>query len=483
MAREEFGISNSPKKPDERFFTSYFDTSNGFTFVVDGNDPTTSILYLRLYKCANNQIRTYLNNHFNQREIVWRSQKEGRKNIRAFNSNERTKKVRAARKTGKKYATGNARRTSARTRRVADFDGVDGAYGFDTNIGRRRRMQEYANETAGQDETHRRLSLVQKHFHSSLNYSRIDIGGNRWMSRLLDITPETEEYDWFHQPSMSSRSKNNPPAGDKAYFRREGISYDKPCLFTVMRDPISHFLSGYNEIEFRLKTETSVYRKFNCRRKGRRSSSKQCLSFTDIGFDSQSKTAKDRELRETRFSEFVKNLLEGMDNHAIEPDQRDFFSHVYPLTRGLHSLQRFDVLPPADVGFDQWILPSVSNLKDTLPDFLAKRCPDFAANYQRSTGKRGLPDLEIAAVHKSASDPFGTYDAAKTVWKEGGVVARTLCYLHAMDYGCFYGNASHMQSQSHESGRQPAPFLGADHIPSICRHAYSREFFWKRILG
>ena len=34
-------------------------------------------------------------------------------------------------------------------------------------------------------------------------------------------------------------------------------------------------------------------------------------------------------------------------------------------------------------------------------------------------------------------DPYGTYAAAKDVWRRGGTTAKALCALLAMDYACF----------------------------------------------
>ena len=78
--------------------------------------------------------------------------------------------------------------------------------------------------------------------------------------------------------------------------------------------------------------------------------------------------------------------------------------------------------------------------------------------------------MEIEGVHGSSSDPFGTYQSAKDVWKKGGTVARSLCHIHAFDYACFYGTGALTP-------------LEARDIPATCQDVFASDSFRERILG
>jgi hypothetical protein len=52
-------------------------------------------------------------------------------------------------------------------------------------------------------------------------------------------------------------------------------------------------------------------------------------------------------------------------------------------------------------------------------------------------GFRPGQDMKKAVSHGSSKDPYGTYAAAKDVWRRGGNTAKALCALLAMDYACF----------------------------------------------
>ena len=63
-----------------------------------------------------------------------------------------------------------------------------------------------------------------------------------------------------------------------------------------------------------------------------------------------------------------------------------------------------------------------------------------------------FPKPELKGQHMSSKDPWGTCQASKEVWAEGGPVARAMCLLSAPDYACF--------------DRLPAG------IPEFCRTVY-----------
>lgn len=346
MAREEFGLAANITTTKNNFLNEsrFFDDSFGFTLILDKNDPSASLLYARIFKCGNNQIRDYLGKIFK----------------------------------GKK---GDA------------------------------------------------------------SYSFHDFNNNEELRKFL------------------AKEK-----GGDSFFRHRGISYDKPCIFTVIRDPVSHFLSGYNEVDVRIVTGGDV--------PGYIVNDKTLPSYNKIPLkDSDKERAKN--LREIRFETFVRNILEEHDSFI---KWHWFYAHAYPISRILHSLKNLNVLPAMTEASQthantdkKWILPTMANITETVPKFLSENCPRFAANYRDKEQTVGLPSMEKARGHASSSDPTGTYKAAKDVWKRGGSVARSLCHLHAFDYACFYGP---------EYGTS----LGAKDIPTTCRDVFASDFFSGNII-
>jgi hypothetical protein len=163
----------------------------------------------------------------------------------------------------------------------------------------------------------------------------------------------------------------------------------KICLYTAIRDPISHFLSGYNEIEFRRHSNSppNVAHKLNT---------------TDL------------------FEQFVVDLfLNHLDFRKWE------YLHIMPMSRILGGLFDYN-LTLTDY------IPSLTNLTKVWPEFIQKTCPGISPSIKFP--KEGM---RIGGQHESSEDPWGSYQAAKSVWKEQGHIARALCILHAFDYACY----------------------------------------------
>ena len=167
--------------------------------------------------------------------------------------------------------------------------------------------------------------------------------------------------------------------------------YPDPCIYTAIRDPISHFLSGYNEIEWRVK----------------RRASRQKIPLTTA------------DLRRKRFQAFVEDLVLGQ----IPYDYDTVFKHIQSMSRILVFLQNHNATLTG-------VLPQLTNLTSTFPPFLSKTCTNMYP-------AESMPPLHKGGQHSSSNDPLGTYQAAKDVWKEAGPTARALCLLHAFDYACF----------------------------------------------
>jgi hypothetical protein len=187
------------------------------------------------------------------------------------------------------------------------------------------------------------------------------------------------------------------------------------CVVTAVRDPISHFLSGYNEIEYR---KDSI------------SNNTLLPSYYNMPFDSQDQ-------RQDRFAQFVRDIVEGESRALLHLP----FSHVFSMSRVLEALSR-------NGGVWSGYLPSIANLSTEFPTFFKNTCKL----------EEDLPAMKDTRwQHKSSHDPEGFYQSAKTVWAEGGEVARALCMLHAMDYACW----------------KNLP----DGIPKICKDIYSSPAF------
>jgi hypothetical protein len=220
----------------------------------------------------------------------------------------------------------------------------------------------------------------------------------------------------------------------------------KPCTFTVIRDPISHFLSGYNEIEWRIITGKEIANVASVVKRGR------FPSFTQLSHDNP----------RIRFEGFVRNFLQGQHGAYTGGATYWFMSHVYPLSRELHTIHRNGLKPH--------ILPSVKDLTNTLPKFLEDKCPRFAKSYSPD-GKLPIMEVTDKGTHESAKDPYGTYNTVKEIFSEGGRVAQALCMIHAFDYACFHGSSDLV------------PTLGAGDIPPVCKDVFASENFSTAIFN
>ena len=361
QGRIEFGLdanATASKNPDialqnrKRTSNFFYDGGFGFTMFLDGVDPSNNLLYASIWKCANDQIHSYLERLFNRR------------------------------------ANGNVRDPS--------------------------RLDDYANDTYFERFTIRDLKTM---FREQLKSQNDD-----------------------------SKSEEN------AFFTFNHTGHSKPCLFTVLRDPISHFLSGYNEVEYRLIEEhDDALHQI----KGRRD---ELASYTRIPYNESD------DKRELRFETFVKNLLKEHPSFSTF----DYYKHFASMSRILPALSRFNLLPKKDA-VSPWFLPTLENLTETFPTFLADQCPSLAYNYQQRQVRIAseseitnvsLPPMERRGMHESSNDPYGTYKAAKEVWEKGGNAARALCVLHIFDYACYDLD-----------------------VPTICMDVYANNQFFQSILS
>jgi len=182
----------------------------------------------------------------------------------------------------------------------------------------------------------------------------------------------------------------------------ENISH--ACIVAVVRDPITHFLSGYNEYEIRLNTDDTV----NLTLKKR--SAPNPLNFERFVFGD-----------EKRFEQFIVDILTSPGD-VLE----DNLSHMYSMTGILSGLYK-----AYKRNLDAY-LPSIDDLENTYPSFLKETCPHVLPESAFEPW-----DKEERHHHVSEADALGFRSAANAVWARGGRASRALCVIHAMDYACY----------------------------------------------
>ena len=202
------------------------------------------------------------------------------------------------------------------------------------------------------------------------------------------------------------------------------------CVVAVVRDPISHFLSGYNEYEVRLNRleETTLLVK------------EEDLIATTVNFERFSYGS------DSRFEQFVADFLTGHTQmNLTEKNLQHIFSMTGILT-GLDTLYQRKL---------NGYLASINDLEHNYPNFLKETCPHVLPNDVFEPW-----NVEARIHHTSEADELGFRLAANSVWARGGHTSRALCMIHAMDYACF------------------------DKLPvhDFCKHVYSSEPFLKALM-
>lgn len=182
----------------------------------------------------------------------------------------------------------------------------------------------------------------------------------------------------------------------------------KACVVTVVRDPITHFLSGYNEYETRLNDEVGTKLRRDKKWSG------NPVNFERFEFGT-----------EARFEQFVVDFLNGPRRDMLF----DYWNNLYHMFSMTGVLTRFNQLYKRKLtGY----LPSVTNLEENYPAFLKETCPGVLPENAYRPWKK-----EDRIVHVSEADESGFHAAANSVWESGGRTSRALCLIHAIDYACF----------------------------------------------
>lgn len=252
-----------------------------------------------------------------------------------------------------------------------------------------------------------------------LFYIRIWKAGNdqirNWLGSTLRVYKEWN--GWFSLP---------PTKHARLHHRQE----QSACIVTAIRDPISHFLSGYNEIESRYMGRISP-RGFSQMDKHRL---EQRLKY--VHYPAGSKQ---------RFQQFVGDWLLSADCRQVMMDHW-MYEHVFPTSRVLSELAELGLSLTA-------YLPSLDQLSTRWPTFLKQHCPGFdgafsaGADSDRNKANASLLQnphvllseqrMATSGQHDSSSDPYQTYQAALQVWEDQESTAKALCVLHVLDYACW----------------------------------------------
>lgn len=179
--------------------------------------------------------------------------------------------------------------------------------------------------------------------------------------------------------------------------RLENISNLKDmCVFTFVRDPVSRFSSGYNEIEYRMTLNKDFFNKYFQTKKKQNKE----IFFHSLPAGSQARV-------HVFFHEYVEGKL--VDMPEIE--------HLDPMV--LFLMNRRAQLPPLK------FVGHVDNLD---------------AGFQEAQTVCGFSNVTSLdhdlGQHPTSADPLGTYHASKEFFSQSSSV-QALCALYATDYQCF----------------------------------------------
>ena len=188
--------------------------------------------------------------------------------------------------------------------------------------------------------------------------------------------------------------------------------WNQPCVVTAVRDPVEHFLSAYNEIEFR---STDSWRRAH--RVDNYDKSQRYHEQYENGTDA-------------RFEHYVSDFIFGASSTKLFPSIPPAnIYHAFSQTGALWRLEQQKPLIEANAPQLVAYLPSISNISAAFPNLVATNCPGFELEFGRPFKKQ--------FDHPSQKDEQGFYAAAKRVWSKQGATSRALCALHLMDYACF----------------------------------------------
>mmetsp|Transcript_30319 Transcript_30319/g.47486 ORF Transcript_30319/g.47486 Transcript_30319/m.47486 type:complete len:487 (-) Transcript_30319:33-1493(-) len=187
---------------------------------------------------------------------------------------------------------------------------------------------------------------------------------------------------------------------------------NQTCVVTAVRDPVEHFLSAYNEIEFRSTDSWLRTHGVNTHNKPQRYYERY-----ENGTDA-------------RFERYVSEFIFGASSTELFPSiPPSNIYHAFSQTGVLWLLEQQKALMGVNAPQLVAYLPSISNISATLPNLVTTNCPGFEEEFGRRFNKQ--------FDHPSQKDEQGFYAAAKRVWSKQDATSRALCALHLLDYACF----------------------------------------------
>ena len=228
---------------------------------------------------------------------------------------------------------------------------------------------------------------------------------------------------------------------------------NETCIVTVVRDPITHFLSAYNEIEWRHED----------RIRGQTLESSYIPKYRLLTNGTQE-----------RYIKFVTDFIQGPSSNGIYRNKQrgiEEITHVFSMVGPLYEMDRLRKKQGSN-GMPRLTayMSNMTNLDDTFPQFVHSKCIGLPKEVTTFTKK---------ITHGSQGDEFNFYKIAKKVWKEAqdmqrGLdkderssnsssfeVSRALCAIHAMDYACY----------------EDIP------VPKFCQRVYMQDHFRERLYN
>jgi hypothetical protein len=414
----------------------------GTTIYEDTNKLNLNIMYIPIWKCANRQIRTMLLLLANKLSST---------------TNYVTNVTNYANVTNE--IVSQSTNININTRTNTGYIGVGGSLQDNADFNRqpllrfamvqnKKQKQNYINNNNNNDNNNNENSNSDKY----LKYIR-----------YANVTTVDDESNNNNKNKKNSNSKS-----------KSKIIPSIPCIFTVIRDPIEHFLSGYNEVEYRihyqkLGNSTIKFPPYHYNIPWYPLNNISLLNNNNSNSESEeSDIAAFEQNNIKRFQLFIENLLQENINFSIQNAHKHYFSIsmiLFPIAAYKYKLTGY--------------IPDIKNILHTLPKFIIQKCGN--GNGQSQSNGDGqqeqeqrqqplitedeLPDFK-KTIHPSSSDPTGMYKASKHVFYDKSTnnkYARALCIIHAIDYSCW----------------NDLP----NGIPTLCKEVYSRIDFISMILS
>ncbi len=247
----------------------------------------------------------------------------------------------------------------------------------------------------------------------NLVYLKIWKSANDQIRKNIERVVRKKDNQWHFDMPMKDMNKDVQDLDYSELWSPIPLSKrNQTCVVTAVRDPVEHFLSAYNEIEFR---STDSFLRAN-----------GVKNFQRTRYHERYENGTDE-----RFERYVSDFVYGASSNRLFPSA-PFPSNI------LHSFSQSGVLWVLKQQKDLMgvnspqltaYLASISNVNLEFPNLVSTNCLGFEEEFGKPFTKQ--------YDHPSQQDEKGFYKAAKRVWSKQGATSRALCALHLMDYACF----------------------------------------------